>query len=485
MMSFQRSIIYISYVFLGISTTLYGYSLRKDLQKFDLSVQEIQILETIPLLPWVYKCLYAYYSEKIPICGSHQKYYLIMMNFLSALLCCALIEPRKNYQELLVILFFQQSCAVWADVNLDSMKIVESNRDIIEEPGSNGRFNARVQIARTIGYWVGDSCAPVLWHQITSNGVYGVLSLAYFFPMVMGFFLTERPLHEKPQKGCMKNIRYIWKGFNHPVLGRLLIFVLMTGIFIPSASTPVFFFLNDVVELTPEKQSLLNFIAHGIELLSLLSFDKWIRKWSLKKMYVLFSFLQIFVILFLLLLVLEVPGTTCEHPSENGTFHNASCYYYEYAHLDPFGLALGENVLGESIDELIRLPLITVTTQLCSGPLGATLFTSIYALQNICNGIFARAWNSQVIAFLGIDHFKFQNLPVLVIMGASGWLISSIVAAFMIPSTTFTEIENDRINRKFASTIKEEFQLPPTIIATAAASVVPSQTTSSESTAML
>lgn len=484
MVSFQRSIIYTSYVFLGISTTLYGYSLRKDLQEFDLSVREIQMLETIPLLPWVYKCAFAFYSEKIPICGSHQKIYLIIMNFLSALLCCMLIEERKNYQELLVILFFQQSCAVWADVCLDSLKIIESNKDTVEKPGSNGSFNARVQISRTIGSWIGDSSGPIMWHNITSNGVYGVLSLAYFFPMVMSFFLVERPMHEKPQKGCLKNARYIWKGFHHPILGRLLIFVLMTGIFIPSSSTPVFFFLNDVVELTPEKQSILNFIAHGIELLSLLSFDKWIRKWSLKSMYVLFSFLQIFVILFLLLLVLEVPGTSCEHPAQNGTFHNSSCYYYEYANLDPFGLALGENVLGESIDELIRLPLITVTTQLCSGPLGATLFTSIYALQNICNGIFARAWNSQVIAFLGIDHYKFQNLPILVGLGAGGWLISSIVALFLIPNTTFVEIENDRINRKFVSTIKEEFQLPPTLIATAAVAPL-QQTTSSETAAML
>jgi hypothetical protein len=447
-------------VFLGISTTLYLFSFRKDLQSYNLSVNEITVLEALPFIPWVYKCIFAYYSEKIPLFGSNQKNYLILMNLLSGVLCCVLVERRKNYQELLLVFFFQQTCAVWSDCVLDSLKIVESNQEVKDEKGSNGRFNTRVQISRTCGYWIGNSLGPILWYKLSSQGVYGLLSLSYFLPLVLTFFIQERQIYEKPQKGCMKNVKYIWGGFKHPILGKVLLFVLLIGVFVPSSSTPVFFFLNDVVEITPGQQSILNFIAHAIELLSLLSFDRWIRKWTLKRMYVLFSFLQVFVILFLLLLVVEVPGTSCLHQISATNTTLSPCYYYEYAHLDPFGLALGENVLGESIDELLRLPLVTITTQLCTGQLGGTMFTLIYALQNICNGIFARAFNSQVISMLGIDHYQFKNLPLLIILGASCWLFSSLVAACIIPSITFAEIENDRANKKFASSIKKEFQIP-------------------------
>lgn len=455
-MSSQRWFIYLSFVALGISTTLYGYSLRKDLQGFNLSIIEVQLLEIVPLLPWCYKCVFAYYSEKIPLFGSHQKHYLILMNFLSAVLCCVLIEPRKNYQELLLVLFFQQSCAVWADCVLDTLKIIETNRDIVDEEGSNGRFNTRVQICRTIGYWIGDSSGPILWLKMTSRGVYGLLSLAYFFPLIFAFFITEHPLSSSIEKGCLNNVSSIWGRIRHPVLGKLLLFILVTGVFIPSSSTPVFFFLNDIVLLSPEKQSWLKFIAHLMEIVSLMVFDRWVRKWTLRKMYVLFSLLQILVTLFLLFLVVEVPGTTCLHPpGVNGT-----CYYYEYAHLDPFGLAMGENVLGDSIDELFRLPLVTVTSQLCVGPLGPTMFTTIYALQNICGGIFAGVWNSQVTSVLGIDHFQFKNLPILIGLGSIGWFISAGVAAWKIPSITFSEIEDDRMTILFVSKLKNEFKIP-------------------------
>lgn len=458
----RRGFVYISFVFLGVSTTVFLHSMRKDLQDYNLTITELQFYEIIPFLPWCYKCFFAFFSENVAILGQHQRPYLVGANFMSAILCFFLLFPALDKAQYLVLFFLQQNCAAWADCVLDTMKVGEANEESREDSSASGRFGTRTQIARTLGRWIGRTSGPLLWENMTSKGVYGLLSISYLIPMVLSCFVEEkeRPLVVQNRRRlknsfgdsvvsqerglmCLTTFRVLFKYLQNRTLVIVLLFVIGTGLFIPTPSTPIFFFFNDIVGLTPAEQSGLNFTSELSQLLALLLFDRWIRKWTISSMYMVFAFLQGASIVFNLLLVTEIPGTKCSRLVEvNNTMilkNDTSCYVYESYNIRPLPLALGETILGDALDELQSLPLTVATSQVCVGQLSGTMFTLIYSLQNL-SGILARVFNAQWISVLGIDHYKFENFYILVSAGGVGWLIAFVVAFAIIPRETFSSM---------------------------------------------
>jgi hypothetical protein len=455
----RRGFVYVSFVFLGISTTVFLHSMRKDLQEYNLTITELQFFQIVPFLPWCYKCFFALFSEKVPIRNQHQRPYLIIANFVSAILCFFLLLPSLNKGEYLFLFFLQQNFAAWADCILDTMKVEEATDESRGDAALSGRFGTRTQIARTLGRWIGRTSGPLLWESMTSKGVYGLLSVSYLIPMILSCFVPEKQkLFQRrrrlktsfgqPGDGdetgvfCLGTLRVLWKYMQNRSLVIILLFVLGTGLFIPTPATPVFFFLNDVVGLSSAEQSLLNFTSELSQLLALLVFDKWIRKWTISTMYMSFALLQSVTIVFTMLIVVEVPGTNCPRLVEvNDTMvmTNTTCYFYETNGIKPFPLALGESIIGDALDELQSLPLNVATSQVCTGQLSGTMFTLMYALQNII-GVIASVFNAQWISVLGIDHYKFQNLYILILVGGGGWLLALLLAYIFIPRVTFAEV---------------------------------------------
>lgn len=461
----RRVFVYLNFVFLGVSTTVFLHSMRKDLQAYNLSITELQLFETIPFLPWCYKCFFALFSEKIPIFDQHQRPYLIGANFFSAVLCFFLLFPDLTKEQYLSIFFIQQNCAAWADCVLDTMKVEESVSEAREDAAVSGRFGTRTQMARAFGRWIGRSSGPVLWQAMTSKGVYGLLSLSYIFPMILACFSEEKMKFSQQRRRRLKNsfgghvdienhttikcfnvVRILWKYLQNPTLVTVLIFVLLTMLLIPSPATPFFFFINDIAKLSSWEQSVLNSTSEISQFWALWLFDLWIRKWSIARMYIVFAIMQAFTIVFTMLLVVEIPGSNCPRMVEfNETMildSNSTCYFYEVYNVPPFPLAVGETVVGDALDQLHSLPLTLVTTQVCTGQLSGTMFTFIYSLQNLI-GIISMVINSQWISLLGIDHYKFHSLFILVAIGGGGWLMASLVACLFLPRLVFSDMDTE------------------------------------------
>lgn len=460
----RRLFVYVNFVFLGISTTVFIHSMRKDLQAYNLSITELQLFEIVPFLPWCYKCFFALFSEKVAIFDQHQRPYLIGANFFSAVLCFFLLFPSLTKGQYLLIFFTQQNCAAWADCVLDTMKVEEATDESRRDAAVSGRFGTRTQMARTFGRWVGRTSGPVLWQYASSKGVYGILSVAYVIPMILSCFSEEREKFAQRRRRlknsfgeredqhksllCFSTVRVLWKYLHNRTLVVVLLFVLLTMLLIPSPSTPLFFFFNDVIRLSPLEISILNSSSEIAQFWALWVFDQWIRKWAISTMYIVFAFMQAFGIIFTMLLVVEVPGTSCYNWAEvNETMilkNGTGCYFYETYNLSPFPLALGETIIGDALDQLQSLPLTLVTSQVCTGQLSGTMFTFIYSVQNLV-GILSMIINSQWISFLGIDHYKFENLFILVAVGGGGWLVASLLAYFCLPRTKFADLGDEAV----------------------------------------
>jgi BT1 family len=457
--------LFVFYFFLGISGSIYEYSMRKDFQEYDLSLSHITYLITFPLFPWGFKCLLAAMSESFPVFGLYRKPYMIIGNFFAAISCCLLMLQKLYIGQFVLIMCFVQFFACLADVNYDGILIEEGNIETIKE---EGRLQNRIFVVRTVGRMIGRTTQSILWEQITSKGVYGVLSVCYIIPLIISLFIPEKkkkiePINKEvisieldstgnvvetiipatPATSFCWGLSMIKKSLLHPYLRVPLVFTLISGI-LPSAGTPNWYFINDVVHLTPTEVSILSFFAELGQLFMLLVFECGLRKFKIRNIFVIICFLKIVSGLLPLGLVTksQSPDLVCLRDGINNTVYNDTCYFYEHEKISPFVFSMGDNVIGGLLEELQFLPVAIITKTLCSGAMGMTTYTLVLSLANLDSGI-RNLIDSGMILFFNIDHYKFEALPVYNQFCTFLDIFCAVFILFFITPKTLGEIREE------------------------------------------
>jgi hypothetical protein len=396
---------------LGVSTTVFNYAIRKDLQSYDLSLPMLSYQLMFPNLPWTLKCFMAAFSDTFQFCGLNKKPYLIMTNLFSFMFCLLLLVPNLELPQYIGLQFGLQFFAAWADVMYDSIMIYEAN---LEDSSKDGVLQSRIGMCRVMGRIVGKT-GPLLWQQVGSEGVFGIMSICYVLSAVMGCLMEDIPMPKGDgvlSKGYFcKSASLVMESLKHPVLKVLLIFNIISGL-VPSAGLPTFFFLNDVVKMSPFQITMLHIIGEVTELLVFALFQCFFIHISIRTIYGFVCVLKVVSGILPYFLVAHANPDfphQCHHDLNN-TLLNTSCYYFEEKNLDPFPLALGDNVIGEALDELQSIPLAIVTKTVCFHVLGATVFTFTLALQNTVSAV--RVYiDSSMLGLFDIDHGHFVALP--------------------------------------------------------------------------
>jgi hypothetical protein len=384
--------------------------MRKDLQAYELSLSMLSYQLMFPNLPWTFKCFMAIFSDTFQFCRMNKKPYLVMTNLLGFIFCMLLVIPELNLGQYIGLQFGLQFFAAWADVMYDNIMIYEAN---IESADHDGRLQSRVSMCRTIGRIIGKT-GPVLWQKVGSSGVFVIMSMCYLFSALLGASIEDVPFHQKGplDKGYFcRTASVISQSLQHPVLKILLVFNILSGL-IPSASLPTFFFINDVVKMTPLQITYLQLIGEFTELVVMALFQCFFIKVSIRTIYAVVGVMKVVSGILPYFLVAHADDSfpkTCHHDMFNSTA-NTTCFYYEQYRLDPFPLAIGDNVIGEILDELQSIPLAIVTKTVCFHVLGATVYTFTLALQNTVSAL--RAYiDSTMMGLFDIDHGKFNALP--------------------------------------------------------------------------
>jgi hypothetical protein len=242
----------------------------------------------------------------------------------------------------------------------------------------------------------------------------------------------------------------------------LLIFNIISGL-IPSAGLPTFFFLNDVVKMSPFQITMLHIIGEFTELLVFALFQCFFLNISIRTIY---GVVCVFKVLSGILPYFLVAHASSDYPhlchhDLNNTLLNTSCYYFEEKNLDPFPLALGDNVIGEALDELQAIPLAIVTKTVCFHVLGATVFTFTLALQNSVSAV--RAYiDSSMLGLFEIDHGHFVALPEYVKFCS---ILDGVTLCFvgLLPNLSTKEIRVAVETQRMATEIVEEINIDPEI----------------------
>lgn len=468
----RRSFLFVFYFILGISGSIYEYSMRKDLQAYDMSLSHITYLMTFPFMPWAFKCLLAAMSESFPIFGFYRKPYMFIGNFFAALSCCLLMLQGLFIGQYILIMCFVQFFACLADVNYDGILIEEGNLENIED---EGKLQNRVFVLRTVGRVIGRTSQSILWESITSKGVYGLLSLCYFISLIVTVCIKENVKKstsvvisttpevisiELDENGnAIEQVEFpkppsvgrsfcwmlglVKKSLMHPYLRIPLVFTLISGI-LPSAGTPNWYFINDVVHLTPTEVGILSFFGEMGQLFVLLLFECGLRKFKIRNIFIIICVLKIISGLLPLGLVTKSnsPEKVCIRDGFNDTRYNDTCYFYEHEKISPFVFSMGDNVIGGLLEELQFLPVAIITKTLCSGAMGMTTYTLVLSLSNLSSGV-RNLIDSGMVLFFNIDHYKFEALPVYNQFCASLDIFCAVFILFFITTKTLGEIREE------------------------------------------
>lgn len=417
----RRYFLYVFYFNLGFLTSVFHFAVRKDLQEYGLSIPELAHQLMFMALPWSFKCIMAWISDTLVCCGFNRKPYIVGCNVLCAVFCYLLMIDKLTLGQYTGLQFGLQLFFAWVDVVYDAVMIYEANL-----PDSK-KLLPNLSATRTLGRLLGH-VGPKLWEVSGSDGVFGTMSASYFVCAICSVLMVDVPRLLAPPgevggKGYYcKSTALIFTSLRHPILQIMLVFNILTGL-IPSAGTATFYFLNDVVNMSPSQVSALQVIGDVTGLLATLVFEKCFMKVPIR---ILYGVVCIFKLLSgFLPYMLSARETDCGPEYGNGT-----CYYYEKHRLDPFPLAMGDNVLGDALDTLQSMPLNIVVKGVCFHVLGATVYTFTLAVQNLVSTLRIHI-DAVTMQWFGIDHGQFEALADYIIfcniLDIIGFLLTPIL----------------------------------------------------------
>jgi len=278
---------------------------------------------------------------------------------------------------------------------------------------------------------------------------------------------------------CCFQLGLIRSSLQHPILRGLLIYNVLTGL-IPSAGLPLFYFLNDVLMFTPYQFSLLSGFGEVGRLIGMLLYYKVFKRFNIRTLYICVVILAAgfnFLPLFLTTVVEDCdfiqPSTNTTSANETALWGNitasptsfphnttnnnnrrelrvpinstlytgnitGACYAFEYYNFHPLGFSIGDDIIGEVLDEIKGMPLNIVASVVCLSSVEGFVYSFNLAVSNFTNGI--RRWiDSMMMLWFVIDIGRYENLSGYIAFCATLEFLS-LFLFFLLPAMTVSQI---------------------------------------------
>jgi hypothetical protein len=463
------------YFLAGIGNTIFGYSFLMDLQRYDMSLSELNFLTIFPFIPWGFKCLTTAFSDTVKCGKFNQKPYILLNNLFAAICCFVMLAPNLSLMQYCGILFSQQLFVAWLHANYDSVMIYEGNLD--SGTSDEGKLQNRCNAAKSCGRIIGYGAAAPLWFKLDSPGVFGIMSLCYLLSAAFGLCFTDMPVIEEDnrkrvirsmpvdaqgrtfeedeydtepaqRKSFCFSVGLLTAGIRNKHVQPLMIFVGFSAL-IPSISTPVFFFLNDVVHLSALEFSMLSVIGEVAGVLLAVLFDLFLFRFSLRNIYLMTGTIKALAGVMSYLLTVRGEGSCMRLSANETVMINDTCYFYEEKNISAFGLAIGDNVLGDIMDDVQSLALMIILRAICYHSMGPTTFQTSMAVLNLLGNL-QKILSSYTMLYMGIDHGQFENLPSMAVLCIILDVVWTLLGSFcLIQPITVSKLTEQIVSERF------------------------------------
>lgn len=335
----------------GLASVASTFYYKEDL---GLSIQQMQFLGSIAIIPWSIKPIYGFLSDRQPIFKLRRKPYLFLAGLLGSTGYFSLAMFVHSFTGAAAALFISGMGFALADVIVDGI-VAERSRDQKEA----GKLQSICRGAIMTGALLVAYASGILVEMVGARYVYLITSI---LPLCTSCFALL--IEETPGAITKFSLRETWQNIRSALSPAILWSALFLFIWraTPSSGGSLSYFMIDELEFSPEFFGRLSLIGHAMGIVGVVVFRKFLISVSLKK-------LLFWIIIASVVLSLPTIGLVYG--------------WYEYLGMSPKMFAMADTFISGPLSEIAFLPLLVLVARVCPKGIEATMFALLASIMNI------------------------------------------------------------------------------------------------------
>ncbi|PIQ76651.1 folate/biopterin family MFS transporter [Candidatus Peregrinibacteria bacterium CG10_big_fil_rev_8_21_14_0_10_49_24] len=335
----------------GLASVASTFFYKEDLS---LSIQQMQFLGSISIIPWSIKPIYGFLSDRQPIFKLRRKPYLFLAGLLGSAGYFSLALFVHSFKGAAAALFVSGMGFALADVIVDGI-VAERSRDQKEA----GKLQSICRGAIMTGALLVAYASGILVEMIGARNVYMVTGILPLFTASFALVITERP-----GEILKFSLRETWQSIRNAINPAIMWSAIFLFIWraTPSSGGSLSYFMIDELQFTPEFFGRLSLIGHAMGIVGVVIFRKFLLSVSLKK----------------LLFWIIIASVVLSLPSIGLVYG-----WYSYLGMSPKMFAMADTFISGPLSEIAFLPLLVLVARVCPKGVEATMFALLASIMNI------------------------------------------------------------------------------------------------------
>ncbi|MDA1208436.1 MAG: folate/biopterin family MFS transporter [bacterium] len=335
----------------GLASVAATFYYKEDLA---LSIEQVQILGSIAIIPWSIKPLYGFLSDRRPIFKLRRKPYLIIAGLLGSLGYVSLALWVHSFRGAAIALMVSGMGFALADVIVDGI-VAQMSKSQKEA----GRLQTICRAAIMLGALMVAYLSGILVEKIGARNVFLITGSLPLMTSLFGILM-----HEEPCKVVTFSIKETWKSIKSAITPSVLWAALFLFIWrsTPNSGGSLSYYMIDELDFGPEFFGRLAVISYAMSLVGILIFRKWLISIPIKK-------LLYWIIITSVVLSLPTLGLVYK--------------WYEVLGMSPKMFAMADTLISGPLAEIGFLPLMVLVARICPKGVEATMFALLASLMNI------------------------------------------------------------------------------------------------------
>lgn len=397
----------------GIASVASTFYYKDDLS---LSPAQVSLLGSISIIPWSIKPLYGFFSDRQPIWGYRRKPYLFLAGLMGAAGYFSMATWVNSFGAVVVALLLSALGFALADVIVDGI-VAEKSRT----QSTAGKLQSICRAAIMIGALVTAYMSGILVEEIGARNVFFVTGTLPLLTSVLALVIFE-------DKSGFEffSLKETWQKLKGAMSRDLLWAVLFIFVWraTPSSGGALSYFMIDELSFDPEFFGRLSLISHGMSIVGVLVFRKFLLSISLRKL---------FFWIIIASVILSLPSI--------GLVYG----WYDLLGMSPRFFAMADTLISAPLSEIAFLPLLVLAARLCPKGIEATMFAILASMMNIGLAVsdLGGAW---LVSTFDVHQGNYANLDIVL------WI--AILSSFL-PMPFIWKLPETRVSEEVSGPSKE------------------------------
>jgi folate/biopterin transporter len=375
---------------LGVARLALTFFLKDELK---LGPAEVASLTALASLPWLIKPVYGFLTDSLPLYGYRRRSWLFLAGLLGAGSWLSLATIARTVPTVALASVLGAGSVAMSDVVADSL-VVERVRG---QPASrSGSLQALCWGSSAIGGLLSAYLSGSLLEVYTSRQIFAATAVLPLLTASLAGLIYEKPV----KLGTLAEFSTIARDRTSSLFTALRnrsVFLPALFVFLwqstPNADSAMFFFQTNVLGFGPEFLGRIRLASAAAALAGLFSYQRWFRKWEIKRLFLACTLVSVPLAMTQLLLVTRA---NVELGISDQVF------------------ALTDSAVLTALGQVAFMPTLVLAARLCPPGVEGTLFAALMSVYN-ASGATSNQLGGLLTRALGVTDTDFANLWKLVL----------------------------------------------------------------------